>query len=368
MDLSEERFSSLLDAIYDCALDPTKWTEVLAIIGRELRAKNGQILSRSDDALEFACAWGSSDEDRRIYMEQYASVDPMNTLVWHAPVGEPVTMDRFISRQEMQQTKVYREYLKPRGWDDFVLIVLEKNAARVSLVGFTRNQADGPFGAGDLDLMRRLAPHVRRAVMLGGVLSTTAARAADLDEAFGRMAVPAVLIDSAGYWLQANDAATAMFGLTESGARSPPHGSAMAAAFAKSFAANLRTIGDSPMPAASLPFRDAQGRAHIAHVVPLDRQGRPGGRAPGRAAAVVFVQEVGKLAPLPGEVLVKLYGLTPAETRLAALLAQGHGLDTAGDALGIAVTTVRTHLQRLFDKTGTRRQADLVRLDRKSVV
>jgi DNA-binding CsgD family transcriptional regulator len=57
-----------------------------------------------------------------------------------------------------------------------------------------------------------------------------------------------------------------------------------------------------------------------------------------------------------------LFGLTAAECRLLRLLFDGISLGGAAQFLGIARTTARTHLQRIFDKTGSRRQSDLVRL------
>ncbi|WP_447725963.1 helix-turn-helix transcriptional regulator [Sphingomonas koreensis] len=55
------------------------------------------------------------------------------------------------------------------------------------------------------------------------------------------------------------------------------------------------------------------------------------------------------------------FGLTSAEHRLLKLLFEGMSLAGAALSLGIARTTARTHLQRIFDKTGSRRQSDLVR-------
>ena len=60
--------------------------------------------------------------------------------------------------------------------------------------------------------------------------------------------------------------------------------------------------------------------------------------------------------------LQQLYGLTPAEARVAQAMLQGHGLDATAKILDIQRTTARTHLYRLFEKTGTHRQSELVRL------
>jgi DNA-binding CsgD family transcriptional regulator len=60
--------------------------------------------------------------------------------------------------------------------------------------------------------------------------------------------------------------------------------------------------------------------------------------------------------------LARIFGLTCAETRVLAHLADDRTPNEIGTALGVSVTTVRTHLQGLFQKTGARRQAELVRL------
>jgi DNA-binding CsgD family transcriptional regulator len=54
--------------------------------------------------------------------------------------------------------------------------------------------------------------------------------------------------------------------------------------------------------------------------------------------------------------------LTPAETRVFELICAGRKqADVAGE-LGIAASTVKTHLLQVFAKTGCKRQADLVKL------
>src|SRR5262249_47626548 len=60
--------------------------------------------------------------------------------------------------------------------------------------------------------------------------------------------------------------------------------------------------------------------------------------------------------------LRELYGLTPAEARLAALLAERRNLKAAAAELGITLQTARTHLKRIFGKTAAKNQAHLVRL------
>jgi DNA-binding CsgD family transcriptional regulator len=85
----------------------------------------------------------------------------------------------------------------------------------------------------------------------------------------------------------------------------------------------------------------------------------PDAREPG---AVVFVSDPETKMPQAPEVLRRVYGLTAAEARLAEQLMQGESLLIAAEQLGVSHNTVRTHLQRIYLKTNTSHQGDLVRV------
>ena len=64
----------------------------------------------------------------------------------------------------------------------------------------------------------------------------------------------------------------------------------------------------------------------------------------------------------PPEVIAKSYKLTATELRVLLAIVEVGGVADVAEALGIAETTIKTHLGRIFQKTGTGRQADLVKL------
>jgi DNA-binding CsgD family transcriptional regulator len=112
----------------------------------------------------------------------------------------------------------------------------------------------------------------------------------------------------------------------------------------------------------AMPVPDADGRDLAAWVLPLPA-GLPTGLAePCSAQAAIFLREIGDIPQLPGELLARHYGITPAECRVLMFLTQGMSPHEAAGALGCSETTVRTHLQHLFAKTRTRGQPDLIRL------
>jgi DNA-binding CsgD family transcriptional regulator len=67
-------------------------------------------------------------------------------------------------------------------------------------------------------------------------------------------------------------------------------------------------------------------------------------------------------SPLPEAVLATLFDLTPAEARVLLLIGGGLSASKSALSLGIGENTLKTHLNRIFAKTNTKRQADLVKL------
>jgi DNA-binding CsgD family transcriptional regulator len=80
------------------------------------------------------------------------------------------------------------------------------------------------------------------------------------------------------------------------------------------------------------------------------------------AAAALFVQKAALATHSPPVVIAKTYGLTPMELRVLLAIVEIGGVPQVAETLGIGESTVKTHLKRLYVKTGARRQADLIKL------
>ncbi len=85
-------------------------------------------------------------------------------------------------------------------------------------------------------------------------------------------------------------------------------------------------------------------------------------RASQKPAALVFVSDPEGNPESPEDLLVGLYGLTQTEAVLTAELLKGRGLIWAAQQLSISINTAKTHLKRVFEKTETNSQAELVRI------
>jgi DNA-binding CsgD family transcriptional regulator len=183
-----------------------------------------------------------------------------------------------------------------------------------------------------------------------------------LSGALDALATAVWLVDRGGRVLHHNAAAAALLrlggplGMRQGrlAARTPAEDAALLRAMAE---ATARNLGESPPPQATLALGEgASGLGLAVTVLPLP-QGVPQG-----AAAAIFAQHPIAAPPAPLDAFAALHGLTPAETRCLAEILLGRTVPEAARALGVGPETARTHLTRIFEKTGASRQSELVRL------
>jgi DNA-binding CsgD family transcriptional regulator len=186
-----------------------------------------------------------------------------------------------------------------------------------------------------------------------------------MERVLDRLAQAVVLVDPKGTVVRLNKRAAAI--VAQGDGLMIHHGVLRCARLADSVALH-RLIGD---------VAQRTGLAQGATVHGLRIQ-RPGGRRPLTALVTalrdrdglansepviaVFVTDPEHAPVLDLQLLREWYGLTPAEARVAGLLASGLCLGEILKRLGISANTARTHLKSIFGKTETRRQGELIRL------
>lgn len=103
---------------------------------------------------------------------------------------------------------------------------------------------------------------------------------------------------------------------------------------------------------------DANGRTFAVHLLPIGGEDH----SELHSASVLILIVDPDLDPLPQEETMRqLYGLTKTEASVAVRVTRGEGLKAVAQSLCVSLSTVRIHLQQVFEKTGTHRQAELVR-------
>lgn len=358
----------LTEALYDAILDQACWP---AFLRRLADAIGGEqvTLSRNDarpDRVRIALTHNVDLVTQQLYAERYGAIDPFGAPDKRARYlpGAVLTNQDLFAPGELEQTACWREYFEPRGIHWGVFGFVEADAHSLAVLSVTRSNRIGPFGAQEVAVMRALMPHLRRAITLCQRFHELRAKSESLAAALDQMPTAVFVLDEEARVLQANRAAEEI--------TAERRGLAIATdgtlrACLPSAHARLRLAIDSALgkcDGVRMGGTVGLGRGRgidplAALVAPLSATLSP--LPVGGARAIVFVGAPDEHAALAGAFLANLYALTPAEVRVAELLASGASVGEIAAQLGVSISTVRTHLKRTYAKTETRGQADLVR-------
>ena len=236
------------------------------------------------------------------------------------------------------------------------------------LVSSTRPSGAVGLTADWQEVLRVLLPLLQRIVRLYMVIGDTERRRIIAEHVLETSGVGVILVDSAGSVITVNSAAHAI--MAQTGVLGIHDGRlrAMRQADQQLLLGHIRQKAeqqgthpaDPGCYAAFALLRDD-------HPLPITVMVRPGPSfgpvsAPLRRAATVILRDPARRLRLAASDLEQLFDLSPAEARLAQLLADGMSMEEAALQLGVSRNTVRSQLQAAFAKTGTNRQGDLVRL------
>jgi DNA-binding CsgD family transcriptional regulator len=301
----------------------------------------------------------------QLYFEKYVKVDPSNVRHCFGELCEPMATVDLMPYDEFVQSRFYREWAVPQKLVDHVATVLDRSTTSVALFGVFRHERQGLADNEMRQRMRLVAPHVRRAVLIGRAIDLSRSEAATFADAIDGLAAGTFFVDENARIVHANKSGHAM--LT---AGKPLHavGGRLEAVAAESDQL-LRDIfkacgqGDAAIGVEGIAVPlSADGGPHVAHILPLTSGARRQAGKSYAATAAVFVQKAAVSTPSPPAALAKAYRLTPSELRVLLAIVEVGGVPAVAATLGTAETTVRTHLGRIYEKTGVRRQADLVKL------
>ena len=362
-----EQLSTLIGDIYDAVLDPEQRLDVIEKIASFTGGHSGGLLSKHSLGYSehLYCYIGADPESLQAYSESYPKLDP--TAATHSfGVAQVVSATDVVPYDEFRRGRFYREWARPHGWVDVASAVVEKSATSCTFLSVVRHEASGVV---DDEMRRRMAlvvPHVRRAYLIGKTINLGQAEAACFSDILDGLSAGMILVDGIGRVVHANAAGNAILGAADF--LRTVHGRLVAgdartnAAFREILAA--ADAGDAAvgLRGIALPLTAHDGEHYVAHVLPLTSGVRRQAGLAFNAVAALFIRKAALAASATPDVIGRMYKLTPAELRVLLAIVDVGGVPEVAAALGVASTTIKTHLNRLFEKTGVCRQADLVKL------
>ena len=368
--ISAERLSVLVGLIYDSAIDAGKWPVAMDAIRIELGFHNatlnlqklpsGELLTNVTCNIEpqYLPIMAEAGPD---VVEQWGGEQVVRTL----PLDRPALLTQANPAFDPATTtnRYFLAFAKPQELVDVMAIGLARDTRGIGTMAFGRHRAAGPIRDRELAVAELLIPHLQRAATINRMLDDIAMERETFVTAFEALAVPVVLVGSGLSIVHVNSAAQRLLERSEVirsvngvlAATSAGASSALAAAV-KQAARDESTIGRRGLGIPVCGLDAVSGALHVLPVRPQRIEASHG------AVAAVFVARADTPFVAPSEIVAALFSLTGTEARVFAHLASGNTLAATATALGIERSTAKTHLLRIFDKVGVRRQVDLVRI------
>lgn len=358
--LSESLVLNLIISIYDAAGDPQLWPAFLE-----------QFADAVGGAATLMFLYGVKGDDGNVAAavrldSDYIQVDQSGMQGSHlVKAGNVATGQMLCPEQVPYHSEFCNDFLSPMEVFHEFGRFIRKEQSVASIISSLRSKLAGPFEEEEIRLLSILMPHLRRGFQFHQRMVALQRRAESAVEALDRLTIGFLLVDGPGKILMLNHQAGMILDQNDGLAiRSETlHASrakeanrlrgliqqAMAAGSERGFESGMMTIP-----------RPSERRAFEILVTPQRTGVLPLGLSPRRETVAIFLIDPENRPEPDDQVLVRLFGLTQAEARLAGALIQGKSLKQAAEEFCLSRNTVRSQLQSIFDKTGTTRQAELV--------
>tara|TARA_R110002124_G_scaffold183544_1_gene351009 strand:- start:1476 stop:2555 length:1080 start_codon:yes stop_codon:yes gene_type:complete len=348
--------TELIDRIYECSVVPELWPTVLDDLARLTESRGGLLFS----ARKTLC-WTASGTVRGVF-DEYVNEGWFNRcsrrvcLMSQSQPSFFVEQD-FWSEDQLDADPIYRDFFRPHGLGWSAGTGLKIPTGDNIVFSIERAFERGPIEAEHVERLNALRPHLARSALVSSRLGLQRAQGAT--EALTDLGLPALLLDETGRVVEVNALMEALPERVRLGA----HDRLVLAdrraqdQLNEALSAITTTAGATPC---TFPLRDSDGRAAmVLHLMPVRRSAHD---IFGQGYALLLITPVASGRAPSLELMRSLFDLTVSEARVAGGLATGQSLETIATEGDVAITTVRSQLRRVLEKTGCTRQAEVAAL------
>lgn len=364
--MHSERFPNLVGLLYDGLLCPDRWNDFLLQLNKQIHSRTAFISLHDAGNRTPECAFsaGMSEDVKREWTRSYGIRNPLapevieSVLRTGAWAGVGALDDARYCNSE------YARWLRKCDMDHSLITAFRCGFA-VAALNVTGTQSAKPFRQHEQKLMSDLVPHLRRVLEVhtrnGTLRSLFQAERLALDS----LDTGVIAVDDEGRIVLTNAQGDTV--LQQGQHLTSQRGRLTAASLAErvEFERLIRSAimtgrgYDAGNGAAMVLHGNTHSAAISIIITPFRSIGIFGW---GRPCALVFIGDPAAKPQSRGATLQSLFSLTPAECRLAGLLHEGLDLAAAAEKMSITAGTARFMLKRVFAKTGSHRQSELIQL------
>ncbi len=372
--VNEGDYGEFVDLIYDAAVEPTLWPVAMErlfdLVGGERGALTWQNQATGlGDAIEARLDPGVTG----LYFGYFADRNPLAHVerpneFMRSWVPRILTDEDWMAKEDLVRTEYYNDFLRPLDVHSSMTVRLAARGLDAAFINIGRSEKRGAFEGADLANAKRLHPHLIHAFSLGEKLANMQRLSHALAETLDRCAYSVLLVEADGRVLHANGRAEQLLragrGLRVAAGKLSAGGSDDDRRLQRLIAE--AGPGAEPSLGGQMALASMDDRAPLSILVAPSRSPQLSMFGHGPCVMVCVTDPEAGVA-VPAEALRDLFGLTPAEARIALALLEGHSVRSAAEGLGLSFFTVRGHLAHIFDKMGVGRQSELVALLLKTV-
>jgi len=378
MDLSDQKFEELIHLIYAILDQPEGWENFCTELSTALDATMTQVLSmdRNHHAVSLSVTGGSADAATRIaaelaYIKHRVDTDSRWSLVMRDDVVDWVQCHHFITEEYVAQSKLYQETLLPidsRYISAFKLLY-DQNLCVVFTIHTSLSRR--PLGQVELEFLNRLIPHLKRVVMLQRHIYQYSAVALVGCSLINKLHQPIILLNLEGGIVHKNGAADELLKLTRILSVKDkmlffpePYYQQLkenCAQLEKLFRTGELSKSEQSVDVC-MKITDSTTQETMYTFSSLMIPERSMGMFGTRPLLMLTLYHPSYTPAVDMQLLSTIFGLTPAECRVALLLMDGYSVKEIAYENQVKQDTVKKQMQAIFQKTATNRQSDLLKL------
>jgi DNA-binding CsgD family transcriptional regulator len=297
-------------------------------------------------------------QDQPGYWERFLSCEPplARVIAQNPGIGISYLTEHW-EEAELTDTQFFKKIMEPEGWWHAAGFLLWENGTFTGHIGMNRTREQGPYLPHERKILDELYPHVAAAVRRVAAIDSERAKRAALEEVLKQLPDGMVILDWELREVFRNRAADESCrrwndGHGKLGARLPEEVAQAAGALLAGSEGLLRQppAGKVGAPVTELLHQEIEGlQARIRLLHPREKQ----------AIKPHCLVEFSRVLDRPGYKPTASFSLSPAERRVAELVAQGKSNQDVAAELHLSIHTVRAHLREIFAKLGIRRRSGL---------
>lgn len=327
-----------------------------ALISHDFKHNLGSILFARGYNQKYVRSGALTDAQHNVWLARERDYRPPGTI----HIGE-----HLVPEHELLRTKFYTEWLQPQHLHHRLCAVLSREQATAVFLEVMRPREWARFDRDDIERCRLLLPHLQRALRMYRRMAELEIERDVAFRALDQLPWGVMFIDEHRTRLAANRHAQEILvagdGLTARGNTLRAELAEETARLERLLSSALDRNGQEGTGGTLSITRPSGAPPLNVVIVPLHINTDAFGER-GPIAAIFVTDPDTPLDSRNQQQLRELYSLTTVEARLAAWLLQGKSVDAAAATMGITVNTARAYLKRIYQKTGVRRQPELMRL------